>query len=195
MTTVLQVYELHRLYQIQKILMSDMVNGRDIELNQRGRNFKNATSLTQSTHHNGVQEKPEMKFDLEQPAEEKIAESDGEGVLELIDEPEIELTLGPSSFNSRKKVERPLNSDSGHSLSSSSTGSSHVNKTSSRSHHGGSTRSEELSGGVMRLNQKSDSVSGCQSGIRNSLDVKEDPRQERLKQPPWLFQVLSLNMT
>ena len=147
-----------------------MESSRGIELSQQGWNLKNAFNLSQNCHHISAQQKPQMKFDLERPAEEHIAESDGEGVLELIDETEIELTLGPSSCNHRrKKAETALSSYSGHSLSSSSTGS---NKTSPRS----DTRREDL------------------RGIRNSLDIEERSRQERLKQSPWIFQVLNLNM-
>lgn len=144
----------------------------------------------ENADHKGVQKKPQMRFDLEMPAEEHIAESEGDGVVEIIDETEIELTLGPSSYNNRrKKVETPLTSDSGNSLSSS-TGSSHINKTSSR---------EGLSGGgIIGHVQIPDSNRVlCQSGIRNtSHNIEEQSRQDRLKkQPPWLFQVLSLNMT
>lgn len=175
-----QVYELHRLYRIQKILMQNTEARRGVELSEREWYLKNAVSLT----HKGAQEKAEMKFDLERPAEEHIAESE-DGVVEVIDESEIELTLGPSSYNRRKKVETPLTSDSGHSLSSSSSGSSHINKT-----------REDSSGSIIRLVQVPGSTTtGCQNGIRNSFDIEEQLRQERLKQSPWLFQVLNLNMT
>lgn len=186
-----QVCELHRLYRIQKILMQNMEARRGVEVSEREWYLKNALSLT---HNKGAQEKPEMKFDLERPSEEHIAESE-DGVLEVIDESEIELTLGPSSYNRRKKVETPLTSDSGHSLSSSSSGSSHINKT--RCHGSHTTTREDSSGSIIRLVQVQGSTTpGCQSGrIRNSFDIEEQLRQERLKQSPWLFQVLNLNMT
>ncbi|RDX96514.1 hypothetical protein CR513_20814 [Mucuna pruriens] len=157
-----QVYELHRLYRIQKILMQNMEARRGIEVREGEWYLKNAISLT----HKGAQEKAQMKFDLERPAEEHIAESE-DGVVEVIDETEIELTLGPSSYNRRKKVETPLTSDSGHSLSSCSSGSSHVNKT--RCH----TTREESSGSIIRLVQVPGSTPGYQSGIRNSFDIEE----------------------
>ncbi|XP_020213369.1 uncharacterized protein LOC109797671 [Cajanus cajan] len=182
-----QVYELHRLYRIQKLLMQNMEARRGVEVREEEWFFKNAISLT----HKGAQEKPQMKFDLEQPAEEHIAESEN-GVVEVIDESEIELTLGPSSYNRRKKVETSLTSDSGHSLSSSTSGSSHINKT--RCHGSRKTR-EDSSGSIIRLVQVPGSTPGCQSGIRNNFDIEEQLRQERLKQSPWLFQVLNLNMT
>ncbi|KAK7330976.1 hypothetical protein VNO77_25183 [Canavalia gladiata] len=188
-----QVNELHRLYRIQKLLMQNMEARKGVEVSEQEWYFKNAIGLTQNGNHKGAQEKPlQINFDLERPAEEHIAESD-DGVLEMIDETEIELTLGPSSYNRRKKVETPLTSDSGHSLSSSSTGSSHMNKTRCHSNH--TATREESSGNIIRLVQVPDSTSGCQSGIRNSFDIEEQLRQERLKQSPWLFQVLNLNMT
>lgn len=166
---LIQVYELHRLYRIQKILMKNMEGGIAIKEKQREWNLKNVISLTQTTNHDkDAKKRTAIKFDLERPAEEHVAESDSDEV-ETIDESEIELTLGPSSYyNRRKKVDTTLTSDSGHSLSSSSTGSSQINKTA-----------------------REDS-----SGIRNRfVDIEEKSRQERLKQPPWLFKVLSLNMT
>ncbi|KAK7263235.1 hypothetical protein RJT34_30822 [Clitoria ternatea] len=187
-----QVYELHRLYRIQKILMQNMEARSGIEAREQKWYFKNAISLTQNNaNHKGSQEKPQMKFDLERPAEEDITESE-EGVPEMIDETEIELTLGPSSYNRRKKVETPLTSDSGHSLSSSSTGSSHIDKTRCHSSH---TTREESGGSILPLVQVPDSTTGYQNALRNNFDFEEQLRQERLKQSPWLFQVLNLNMT
>ncbi|KAK7250936.1 hypothetical protein RIF29_33729 [Crotalaria pallida] len=194
-----QVYELHRLYRIQKILMKNLEARRDNEVSEREWYLKNAISLTQNAHHKGAQEKPQMKFDLERPAdEEHIAESD-DGGLENIDETEIELTLGPSSYNRRKKFETPLASDS-HSLSSSSTGSSHMNKTSCKTYKSNHTTRQESNGSMIHLVQVPDSTSGLQSGSRNSFGIEEQLkqerlRQERLKQSPWLLQVLNLNLT
>ncbi|XP_061338953.1 uncharacterized protein LOC133285696 [Gastrolobium bilobum] len=103
-----QVYELHRLYRIQIILMKNMEASRGIDVNQRGWSFKNAIfgkfknaiSLTQGGHKKGAQKNPKMNIDLENPAREDIAESDCDGNLEIINETEIELTLGHSSYNS-----------------------------------------------------------------------------------------------
>lgn len=176
-----QVYELHRLYRIQKILMQNMEARRGVEVKEQEWYFKNAISLTQNAnhHHKGGQEKTQIKFDLERPAEEHTAESDDEG-LEIIDETEIELTLGPSSYNRSKKIETPLTSESGHSLSSSSTGSSDINKTRRwRTHHSNGMKREEPSG-IIR---------------NSSFGIEEQLRQERLKQSPWFFQVMNLNMT
>ncbi|KAE8718520.1 Class III peroxidase [Hibiscus syriacus] len=83
-----QVYELHRLYQIQKALMKSIENSRP----------------------NG-----KRQLDPGHPANEHH----GNGMLEAIDESNIELTLGPPT----KKHEistPPRTSDSGRSFSSSS---------------------------------------------------------------------------
>ncbi|KAG4973172.1 hypothetical protein AAZX31_11G048100 [Glycine max] len=189
-----QVYELHRLYRIQKILMKNMEARSGIEVNQRGWNLKSVISLTQNGSHNGAQKNPILNFDLESPAKEDNAESDSDGVLEITNETEIELTLGPSSYK-RKIVETPLTSDSAHSLSSSSTGSCLINKTRLKTHHSSYSTVEELSGGLIGLVQVPHSTAGCQSGIRNSYDFEEQSRDERLNQPPWFFQVLNLNTT
>ncbi|PSS30702.1 Suppressor of tumorigenicity 7 protein-like [Actinidia chinensis var. chinensis] len=150
-----QVYELHRLYQIQKIMMKRTDHNRPKRQNQERWNSPN--------HH----QKPLRGLDLEQPADEYIQESDGDGELELEDdEREIELTLGPSSYYRRKKVETPPSSVSGPSFSSSSTGSSHM---------------------MMRTTN-----SGVQSARKESFGVEE---KLRLLQNPWLFQALGLNMT
>ncbi|KAF3440846.1 hypothetical protein FNV43_RR19132 [Rhamnella rubrinervis] len=184
-----QVYELHRLYQIQKILMKNIDKSRSISgRNQERWSIKNEICFTR------------MKLDLEQPAaEEYIADSDGNGVVEIIDESEIELTLGPTSYNLiRRKSEAPLTSDSGPSFSSSSSGSSHVNRTtiSSRTHQQiRDAKRLEASGSKVGLVRLPDTTSGCQSSSKSNIEVEEQLRQERLKQSPWLFQVLSLNMT
>lgn len=146
-----QVYELHRLYRIQKVLMKNMEGS--------GYNRQN---------------EPQMNLDLEdQPAEEYI-----------VDESEIELTLGPTSYFQKKKIERPLPSDSGPSLSSCSTsGSIHMKRT-----------REELSPcewGLVHVPSSNSNLSFLCGRMKN-VDVKEQLRQERLKQPPWIYHVLSL---
>ncbi|CAL0330781.1 unnamed protein product [Lupinus luteus] len=190
-----QVYELHRLYRVQKILMKNIESRRDNELCEREWYFNNAISLTQNVHHKGAQEKPQMKFDLERPAEEHIAESDDEE-LENINEAEIELTLGPSRYSHRKKFSALRASDS-HSLSSSSDGSksNHINTTRCRTYKSSYTTRQESSGSMIHLVQVQDSTSGFQNGIRNSFGIEEQLKQDRFKQSPWLLQVLNLNMT
>ncbi|XP_041009925.1 uncharacterized protein LOC121254025 [Juglans microcarpa x Juglans regia] len=194
-----QVSELHRLYRIQKMLMKNIRSNRpNIGRSQELSNLRNELGFIQNSndhHQRDAEHKPQSwKLDLEQPAEDYIAEpDDGEGVLELIEESEIELTLGPSNYNRWKKPETPLTSDSGPSFSSSSTGSSQINRTSSWIHQ---MARDQLNGYELGLVKVPDMTSGYHSRSKNNIDVEEQQlRQERLNQAPWLFQVLSLNMT
>ncbi|XP_062101842.1 uncharacterized protein LOC133808238 [Humulus lupulus] len=209
-----QVYELHRLYQIQKILMKNIGRSRMKETH-----FSNQLESQNRRQF--------MILDLEQPSVTEdqfnkinIAEDsdDGDnnnntdsnnnnnnnnnGVLEIIDETEIELTLGlglgPTSY-SRSRSRKT--SDSGPSFSSSSTGSSQMNSR----HHYGRTRETtrvELNDSSGRGHgQVLDATSSgyhYSSPSKNNIDdvAEGELRRERLKHhPPWLFQVLSLNMT
>ncbi|KAK3221303.1 hypothetical protein Dsin_008328 [Dipteronia sinensis] len=180
-----QVYELHRLYRIQKILMRNVDKSRST-----------------NRHVNYMQHKPSMKLDLEQQQQPTAEYSNGNynGMLEnIIDESEIELTLGPTSYSSsrRKKPASPPTSDSGPCFSSSnnnSTGSSHIIN---RQHNRSSASRRVLRGCELGLD---DTPFGFQSGskntrIDNNNEEEELIRQERLTQSPWLLQVLSLNMT
>lgn len=165
-----------------KNLESGMPNGRGQEL-WNNSSSNNGISFKQANQNLNSQHKPSMmKLDLEQPADEYIAESNGAD--ELLDESEIELTLGlgPTNHSRKKKPETPRTTsrDSGPSFSSSSTGSSHINRT----NH---IRAREV-------------LAGCELGlveIPGSIKNEEQLRQqERInQQPPWLFQALSLNMT
>ncbi|KAK6923978.1 hypothetical protein RJ641_010178 [Dillenia turbinata] len=184
-----QVYELHRLYRIQKMLMKNIRNSKT-QGQEMKRNNTYEVSPTQRTR--------SQMLDLERPAEDYTCEENGNGVLDIEDESEIELTLGPSIYIRRKKSETPINSDSGPSFSSSSTGSSQVKRTNTRTtrHH----QMEETREGLRSTKWgpiHEDRV--FQSGIKSNFDMEEQQqqllRQERLKQPPWLLHVLSLNMT
>lgn len=147
-----QVYELHRLYQIQKMLMKNMQNQENVCFNYQ-----------------------QQKLDLDQPA---TKEYDQDHVTETLndqeieeDECEIELTLGPTSFNRRRRTtNKPESSDSVPSFSSSSTGSSHIKR-------------------IERITRENSSFL---SGSRRNNSSSSD---RSLKQPPWMYQVLSLNMT
>ncbi|MBA0770268.1 hypothetical protein Gotri_018926 [Gossypium trilobum] len=184
-----QVYELHRLYRIQKTLMKSMGSSRP----------KGNFSLKNNYHHGNINmhQNTRTRLDLEHPAAEGdhrsnnvVAEPDygRNTILESIDESEIELTLGPTRYVPRKKHGTPRTSDSGPSFSSSSTESSHVKKT--------STTGEDFTGNEqMGLFKVTDMTFGYPNGSKNNTDLEEQLRQERLKQPPWLFQVLSMNMT
>ncbi|KAG5528483.1 hypothetical protein RHGRI_029243 [Rhododendron griersonianum] len=155
-----QVYELHRLYRIQKILMKSMEN-------RRTNGSMNRERYWDSNHHNNnICRNPRPGIDLEQPAEEYIAECDENGELEVEDESEIKLTLGTSSYGRRKKGQTtPGSSVSGTSFSSSC-----------------SAGEEEL-------------LKGDKWTRNSSFGVEEELRIGRLEHHPWLFQTLSLNMT
>ncbi|KAL9252686.1 hypothetical protein AKJ16_DCAP11428 [Drosera capensis] len=99
-----QVYELHRLYQIQKILMSSYKAANSIRQNQERWIMMNR---------NGVHDQAKTR--------EYIAESKGNEIHES----EIELTLGPPICK-RMKRRTQKSSFSGKSLSSSSTESSQI---------------------------------------------------------------------
>ncbi|KAH7852882.1 hypothetical protein Vadar_030486 [Vaccinium darrowii] len=150
-----QVFELHRLYRVQKSLMQSIKNSQPNRENQSERWDFYARSQTR----------------LNQTSDVK---------LEIEDEGEIQLTLGPSSYNRRKKADTPLNSGSGPSFSSSCSSSG--------------TREEGLTGqrwGISMGNPESSS--GLRIGRKNNFDVEEEDRLKHLD--PWLFQPLSLNMT
>ncbi|CAL5370987.1 unnamed protein product [Camellia sinensis] len=190
-----QVYELHRLYRIQKILMTNVEHGRPNGENQERWNFMRGISLTHMNDHqihHHIHHKSRPGLDLEQPVkDEYIAETNGEIAQEIEDESEIQLTLGPTSYYRRKKKgETPRTSDSGPSFSSSSTGSSHMKRTNSGTNH--TTRDGHLTGHKLGLTMVPDSNSGLQSGRRNSFDVEEQLNQDRLTQPPWLLQPRSM---
>ncbi|XP_022741123.1 uncharacterized protein LOC111292802 [Durio zibethinus] len=187
-----QVYELHRLYRIQKTLMKSIENSRT----NGSFSFKN----NHHGNHGNMHQNSRMRLDFELPADQEynIAESDhGNRTLEVIDENEIELTLGPTRYMPRKKHGTPLTSDSGpSSFSSSSTESSHMNRTSSSmTKQKTNTTRDEFNGRELGLLQVTDMTLGYQNGSKNNIDLEEQLKQERLKQPPWLFQVLSMNMT
>lgn len=140
-----------------KNIESSNTNGRNQEL----WSSKNGFTFNQLSNQ---QHKSSMQLDLEQqPADVHIVA--GNSMPEMIDESEIELTLGPTTYGARRK-KPDFSSDSGRSFSSSSTGSSHI-----------------------RANSARELLSGCELG----LDTQQQP--EIINQPPWLFQVLSLKMT
>lgn len=173
-----QVHELHRLYQTQKRLMR---------------------STDESKRHNGTmsngnaQKKSRLKIDLEQPLM-NINNAAEDAPSEVIDESEIELTLGPSSYSTRRKksATTPLTSESGGgsgSLSSSSTESSQlVDRRICNSNIAGDLMKGEVS---MKLRfQKTNSSRSTVHGDEEEL------RQENIThQPPWFYNVLTLNMT
>lgn len=184
---LLQVYELHRLYEIQKMLMKNISSNRGNRQNQD----KWTKSKKENSFHNNpnddMHQQPGQKLDLEQPAEENTAD---------LDEGEIELTLGPSSYCRRRKIdETPLTSDSGLSFSSSSSGSSRIKRTNSGIHRIQDRRKEEVTAHNWGLVEVPNSNPSFFNGRRSNSDIREQVRQDRVQQPPWLFQVLSMNTT
>jgi hypothetical protein len=173
-------------------MMRNIESSRPDERSRELWSYKNGFSFNQPNHARDMQQKSIGRLDLEWPSEDCVAESNADRVLELIEESEIQLTLGPSSYDRRKKPETPLTSDSGTSLSSSSTGSSHINRTSSLKHQKTSTKREECC--ELGIFQVPDMTLGYQNESKKGMGVEEQLRQERQKQPPWLCQVLSLNM-
>ncbi|KAL0792077.1 hypothetical protein Bca101_063454 [Brassica carinata] len=137
-----QVYELHRLYQVQKILMKNM------KINE-GNNFPPYYSklrVAEKLFPNNVSSGlgtfiRRVDHDLDQPANFPGGGESGDNNIEIKeDESEIKLTLGPSCYggdlmrmNKKKKknywpeiMDENLNSGR-RSLSSSSTGSNNNN--------------------------------------------------------------------
>ncbi|KAE8722394.1 Class III peroxidase [Hibiscus syriacus] len=175
-----QLYELHRLYRIQETLMRSTERSRPNGSFSMKNNYHHGNI---SMHHNS-----RTGLDLEHPAAE--ADHQGYNVAESdIEESEIELTLGPTEYSPRKKHGTPRTSDSGPSFSSSSTESSHMKKT--------STTREDFSGNDDRMGlfQVTGRTLRYQNGSKNNNQLGEHLRQDRLKSPPWLFQVLSMNAT
>ncbi|KAI3942610.1 hypothetical protein MKX01_028076 [Papaver californicum] len=180
-----QVYELHRLYRIQKMLMNNL------KTNHQTHGYN--ANYTTYDEHQKPRRKLERPLDLERPAEEYVMEEGGNnnnGMLETEDVNDIELTLGlgPTSFRQqqRKKDDTSLNSDTGPSFSSSSNESSYDQRrnTNNNARKRGDNNREEQ--------QQFSAGNNKWGGLMNNCDVDEQLRQ---KQSPWLFRVMSLNMT
>lgn len=180
-----QVYELHRLYRIQKALMK---NSKSSSSSIHGEGLHLEKSNYIYSHNSNPLPSSKMGVDLEQLARVyNNAESEGlVGVnSEILDESEIELTLGPTRYKSRrsKRVDTALTSDSSPTFSSSSSRSS--------SHNGSQCGTHQLGPVQMPYTKKASENGGkgeTGDGVEEGLI-----RERVLKQPPWLFQVLSLN--
>ncbi|XP_057488641.1 uncharacterized protein LOC130774586 [Actinidia eriantha] len=149
----------HRLYRIQKLLMKSIENSspKSRETHER---WDYRSGIIKSNQIND-------QHHQDKPAKEHIAESYGEIAIEIEDESEIQLTLGPTSYYRRKKLaETPRASDSGPSFSSSSTGSS--NKE------------------FLEIGRKK--IFNVEEQLRHDHRVKQVA-------PNWLFKPLSLNMS
>lgn len=190
-----QVYELHRLYRVQKLLMNNISRNRENEIKTQDRWIKSKDENISTYYYNShrLHQQPRQTLDLEQAAAQE--NNANIGGLEIEDECDIELTLGPSSYYPTRKAKTPLTSDSGLTFSSSSTGSSSVKR---RDNSDGFRRitdkitRKEVTAHNWGLPTSSPSfVNGRKMGTNDN----EQLRQDRLQQPPWLFQVLSMNIT
>ncbi|KAL3525614.1 hypothetical protein ACH5RR_013986 [Cinchona calisaya] len=180
-----QVCELHRVYRIQKLLMKNISDRRNIKI------VTKSYQTNVDDHHQDMHERLRKGLDLELPAEEYIpGTEENSGTAQIDDESELELTLGlgpKSSCRRRKSVETSLLSDSAASFSSSSTGSSNIKRT--------NAIEEELIGrkwGLELPGTSSPSVIGARKNISH---VQEQLKQDRHSNSPWLLQALSLNMS
>ncbi|TYG49678.1 hypothetical protein ES288_D10G113500v1 [Gossypium darwinii] len=135
-----QVYELRRLYRIQKTLMKSFENSRT----NGSFSLKNQTSR--------------RRLDLEHSVHHHNDETS-----EVIDESEIELTLG-LPMKERQGTTLPRTWDFGPCFSSSSSESCHV-------------------------------TMGYRHGSKSTNDLEEQLRKEGSDQPPWILQVLTMNMS
>ncbi|KAG1368589.1 hypothetical protein COCNU_14G010570 [Cocos nucifera] len=175
-----QVHELHRLYRVQKLLMSDMKN---IKLKRQNDlacpkdnlnmwNGENGTGSCQPSYNDHHQRRPRRPLNLELPAEEYIENAEEDVMLEIEQRSDIELTLAIGSSRSER------DGTPGTSFNSSSTESSGLK---SRGHEWG-------------LGQ-APGINLSFPYERNSpFDVGEGMRPDGVKEPPWLFQCLSLKM-
>ncbi|XP_068656264.1 uncharacterized protein [Aristolochia californica] len=180
-----QVYELHRLYQIQKLLMKEVRRASGLEyVSERG-NLASETSSHNLSHCPNGQKWPCRAIDLDRPADEYVEDEDKDLPLHTEQETDIELTLG-WVFNQRKSA-------SPTSDSSSSVNSSTVDKKSTRSSLKIGPR-EDIKGhectviGIPDMNTSF-------SSEKEPFMVEGQLRREKLNQPPWHVHVLSLNMT
>ncbi|KAK9097198.1 hypothetical protein Sjap_022695 [Stephania japonica] len=185
-----QVLELHRLYKIQKMLMKNMTGRAPNRWNS-----ENEISLTAANYINREQQMMiQRNLDLECPVEDYAMDESRDRGMEIEDESDVVLTLGPSRFRRRKKEETPPNFDNGPCFSSSSAESSFIQRTSSSFHHRKGRR-EEFKGHEWEFTQVPNIQPSFQTGKMNSFGVDQQLRKENLNRPPWLFQVLSLNIS
>lgn len=196
----MQVYELHRLYRVQKLLMNNISRNTETEIKTQDRWITSRDKNTSIYYNNSqhIHPPPRQTLDLEQPAGEHNTNLDCNGGFEIEDECDIELTLGPSIYYPTRKAKTPLTSDSGLSFSSSSTGSSSVKR---RDNSDGFRKitdkimKKELTAHNWRLVEVPTSSPSFLNGRKINTNDNEQSRQDRLQQPPWLFQVLSMNIT
>lgn len=179
-----QVYELHRLYQTQKLLMKNISSS--------------TTSRPQQVkEHHHINVDSNKKVAARQCIDLEIRPSDEEHIAESVseDETELELTLGLSSYNNRRRKTAPINnSDSAPSFSASSNSTGSASSQIKRSNLARNPiRNEGHKWGPISNNNPSNFQLGGRT--QSNQNVEDQYRQDSLNNPPWLFQVLSLNMT
>ncbi|KAG7033654.1 hypothetical protein SDJN02_03378 [Cucurbita argyrosperma subsp. argyrosperma] len=130
-----QVYELHRLYRIQKVLMKNIAENRG-------------------------------------KTEEEEEEEEGEEI-EFIQESEIELTLGPSSYSNQVGGRRRRRKKLGELMKGGSDSSS------------SSTTGSAPKGGILYRDGE----------FLGFLELQDETRLAQHHPNPWLCQVVSLNLT
>lgn len=141
---------------------------------ERAAHVENKRIPHQACHSYQLQGRPRRALDLERPAEDH---DDGGGVEE---ESEIELTLATGGGRMRRKEDASFTSESATSFSSSSTESGAEN---SKFQEWGLLQTQDMNRG------------GHPGGRKSERNVDGAGREDRMEQPPWLFQCLSLNMT
>ena len=159
---LIQVHELHRLYQVQKLLMNDM----KAELKRQRKS---------SCYIHQFQRTPCQALDLELPAEEYIGKDIEDTRQEVEEENDLELTLATGSRR-RRKNENSFTSDSGASFSSSSTESG-----------GGVKLNCNNDWGLFHVPDIN--IASYQSESKSKFNAKEQMSEAR---PPWFFQCLNM---
>uniref|UniRef100_A0A7C9CFK4 Uncharacterized protein n=1 Tax=Opuntia streptacantha TaxID=393608 RepID=A0A7C9CFK4_OPUST len=187
-----QVYELHRLYGIQKKLMNSL-GVKQQEMRQKQDDQRDLTDEISKRSAAVDNKRPQAQWNADHQVglrvanhhQERIAESNNQSMM--LDESELELTLslGPTTYNPNPQP-RTDKSESGQSVSSSSTGSSQTRKTSpknctsTRDFTWGNSNSNSTRNNTFSF-QGSESEPGFANGQQNN--------------PPWMFQALSLKLS
>uniref|UniRef100_A0A1J3I1R7 Uncharacterized protein n=1 Tax=Noccaea caerulescens TaxID=107243 RepID=A0A1J3I1R7_NOCCA len=154
-----QVYELHRLYEVQKILMKNMKINKSNNVNSGFGTFIRRV---------------DNDVEMSRPANFPGGGESGGNSIEIMDESEIELTLGPSCYS----------------------GDGDLMRTNTKKKKKNSL--PEMMDGNLNSSRRSLSSSSTGSSNNNNNNLEEQVRQERLmkhqkQKQPWL-QALTLNV-
>lgn len=169
---------------MQKLLMND-VERKGLETPQSSiQNSEIGVSLSQSNYNYKEEQRLRSSIDLERPAC-----YNGEAMSQFEQEIDIELRLGRGGYNQMKKDETSLATDCWPSFSSSSTDSGAMQNSVGTLQSINTT--QVIMGHDWGLFHMPATNVSFQSEKKNSFVVDEQLRQERAKQPPWLFHVVS----